>query len=152
MAGFPASGLTDMTRAPCWLRVAPTPRSRLLDGTSGGPPDLRRVLGDGAIAGELSRAGDVQDGLVRPAALVRVELDQPTVGLEVGSEVGQMHVVVAVGEERVAQGLGDAGLVRAEMVGEDQVQGRPRLRLVVVVPVRVVPGAAPRDLVGGQAE
>ena len=38
------------------------------------------------------------------------------------------------------------------MVVEDQVEGLPRLRLVLVVPARVVPAAAAGDLLGGQAE
>ena len=38
------------------------------------------------------------------------------------------------------------GLVAAEVVGEDQVERRARLRLVLVVPVRVVPAAAVGDL------
>ena len=38
------------------------------------------------------------------------------------------------------------------MVGEDQIQRRPRFRLVVIVPVRVVPTAAVGDLFGRQAE
>ena len=45
-----------------------------------------------------------------------------------------------------------AGLMRAEGVGGDHVQGAPGFRLVVVVPVRVVPAPAARDLIGGQAE
>ena len=63
-----------------------------------------------------------------------------------------MHVVVAVRQQRVAQRREDAGLVAAEVVGEDQVQRGAGLRLVVVVPVRVVPAAAVGDLLGGQAE
>src|SRR5262249_36198357 len=41
-----------------------------------GVPDLGRVLGDGAIAREEARGGDVGDGLSRPRLLVRVELEE----------------------------------------------------------------------------
>ena len=44
------------------------------------------------------------------------------VRLQIGFEVRQVHVVVAVGQQRVAQRSEDPGLVAAEMVGEDQVQ------------------------------
>ena len=37
-------------------------------------PDVRRVLGDGAIAGELSGAGHVQDRLARPSLRILVQL------------------------------------------------------------------------------
>src|SRR5436309_14837947 len=76
-----------------------------------GVPDLGRVLGDGAIAGELARPGDVEDGLACPPLLVRVELEEPPVGLQVGAQVGQVHIMVAAGEQRVAQGPEGAGLV-----------------------------------------
>ena len=77
---------------------------------------------------------------------------QPLVRLEIGLQVRQVHVVVAVRQQRVAQRSEDARLVAAEVVGEDQVQRRAGLRLVVVVPVRVVPAAAVGHLLRGQAE
>ena len=74
------------------------------------------------------------------------------VRLEIGLQIRQVHVVVALRQQRVAQRSEDAGLVAAEMIGEDQVQRGAGLRLVVVVPVRVVPAAAAGHLLGGQAE
>jgi hypothetical protein len=41
-----------------------------------------------------------------------------------------MHVVIAVGQQRVAEGREDARFVTAEMVGKNQVDGLARLRLV----------------------
>ena len=115
-------------------------------------PDVGRVLGDGAVAGELARAGHIQDGLARPGVRVGIQLDQPLVRLQVGLQVRQVHVVVAVRQQRVAQRREDARLIAAEVVGEDQVQRRARLRLVLVVPVRVVPAAAVGHLLRRQAE
>ena len=60
--------------------------------------------------------------------------------------------MIAVRQQRVAQRLEDAGLVAVEVVGEDQIERRARFRLVLIVPVRVVPAAAVRDLLRGQTE
>ena len=59
--------------------------------------------------------------------------------LAVRSEVRQVHVVIAVRQKSIAHRSEDARLVAAEVVGEDEIQSRSRLRLIVVVPVRVVP-------------
>ena len=63
-----------------------------------------------------------------------------------------MHVVVAVGQKRVPQRSKDARLIAAEMVGEDQVQCGAGLRVVVIMPLRLVPAAAVRHLFRRQAE
>jgi len=63
-----------------------------------------------------------------------------------------VHVVVAVRQQHVAQGVEDAGLIAAEIVRENQVQGLASLGLVFVVPVRVVPSATADYLVRGQTE
>ena len=60
-----------------------------------GVPDVGRVLGDRAVAGELPGAGHVQDRLARPGSRVGVERAQAAVRLEIGREVRQVHVVVA---------------------------------------------------------
>ena len=63
-----------------------------------------------------------------------------------------MHVVIAVSQKRVAQWSKDARVIAAEMVGEDQVQCGPCLRVVVIMPVRVVPVTTARHLFRRQAE
>ena len=63
-----------------------------------------------------------------------------------------MHVVVSIRQERVAQRTEDTRLIAAEVIGQNQVQGRSRLRLVLIVPVRVVPAATAGHLFRGQAE
>ena len=63
-----------------------------------------------------------------------------------------MSVVVTMCQKRVAQRFEDAGFVAAEVVRKDQVQRRSCLRLVLIVPVWVVPAAAIRDLLRGQTE
>ena len=53
-----------------------------------------------------------------------------------------MHVVIAVRQKSVAYRSEDARFVAAEIVGEDEIQRRSRIRLIVVVPARVVPPVA----------
>jgi len=59
-----------------------------------------------------------------PSVRVAVESNQSPVGLEIGAQVCEVHVVVTAREQHVAQGSENAGLKAAEMVGEDQVEGR----------------------------
>src|SRR5271166_3872224 len=139
-AGLPARGEMVMHRSFSWHRT------RLRS------PDFSGVLGDRVVAGELPAAGHVQDGLARPGVAVAVQRGQPLVRLEIGPEVGQMQVVVSLRQQRVPQRSEDARLVAAEMIGEDHVQRGAGLRLVVVMPVRVVPIAAGGHLFGGQAK
>ena len=64
-----------------------------------------------------------------------------------------MHELVAVGQERSAQRLEDAGLVRRLKWSEKiRSSARARLRLVLVVPVGAVPGPAAGDFLRRQAE
>src|SRR5207247_10299796 len=74
-----------------------------------GVPDLGRVLVDGAIAGELARPGDVEDGLACRPLLLRVELEEPPVRLQLGGQVGLPHIMVGAGELPLAQGPAAAG-------------------------------------------
>src|SRR5689334_14208782 len=85
-------------------------------------PNLGRILRDGSIAGKLAGAGHVQDALSRPLARVAIEFTQSLLRLEIRRQVREVHVVVSMGQQRFPQRLEDAGLVAAEMIGEDQVQ------------------------------
>ena len=72
----------------------------------------------------------------------RTRLCQPLVGLKVGGQIRQVHIEVAIGQERLAKRIKGARLVPAEVIGENQIQRCSCLWLVFVVPVRVVPAAA----------
>ena len=74
------------------------------------------------------------------ASGIAIQCAEPLLRLDVGRQVRQVHVVIAVRQQRIAQRFEDSRLVAAEVVGENQVQRRASLRLVFVVPVRVVPG------------
>jgi hypothetical protein len=71
-----------------------------------------------------------------PSFPIREQLARPPVCLEIGLGVRQGHIVVAARQEAVTQRGEHARLVAAEVVGEDQVQRRTGLRLVLRVPVR----------------
>ena len=81
-----------------------------------------------------------------------MQFAEPLIGLEIGFEVCQMHVVVTMGEESVINRSKDAGLKAAEIVGRDQIQCRSSFRVVVVMPIGAVPAAAVGDLLGAEAE
>src|SRR5437762_9900900 len=117
-----------------------------------GLPDFGRVLGDRPVAGKLPRAGYVQACFAGPGVAVPVQLAEPLIGLQIRSEVRQVHVVVAVCQQRVMNRNKSAKLIAAEIIGGYQVQCGPGFRLVVVMPVRVVPGGAVSDLLRGEAE
>ena len=76
-----------------------------------------------------------------------IECARCLVGLQIGPQIGQVHVVVAVRQQRVPQRGEDARLVAAE-VHREKIRSRARagFGLVLVVPVRVVPAAAVGDL------
>ncbi len=76
------------------------PDTFLWDRTGLCVPNLARTLGDGAVAGEFLGAGDVQDGFARPPLAVRIELAEPPVRVEIGLQVRQMHIVVALRQQR----------------------------------------------------
>ena len=88
----------------------------------------------------------------RPFVRLASRRDKLFVGLQIGLEVGEVHEMVAAGQQDAAQRLEHPRLVLAEMVGEDEVERPARFGLVVVVPVRVVPAPAALDLVGGEPE
>src|SRR3979490_1090437 len=115
-------------------------------------PDLSCVFGDGAVAGEPAGRCYVQDRLMRPSVPISVKLENSSVGLEVGTQVCKVHVVVAAGEQLVAQRPQDARLMAAEIVVKDQIERRVRFGFVVVVPMRVVPAAGVGHLLRGQAK
>jgi hypothetical protein len=63
-----------------------------------------------------------------------------------------MHIVVAVIQERVPNRAKDPRLVAAKMVVKNEIEGFAGLRLIPVVPERIVPAAASGHLLRGQAE
>src|SRR5262249_15745914 len=117
-----------------------------------GAPDVAGVSPDRAIAGESAGTRHIDDRLARPGIGLSIEPADLLLSRYVSRQVGQMHVVVAVGEQGVADRAEDARLAAVEGAGPDQVERPARLGLVVVMPAGVVPAAAVLDLLGGQPE
>src|SRR5688572_27458031 len=88
-----------------------------------GAPDVPRVIGDGPVAREAPRRRDVEHGLAGPVLLVRIQLAQPRVRLAVAPEVGKVQVMVAPADEDFEYGPEHAGLVPAEVVTGNEVEG-----------------------------
>src|SRR5262249_1304113 len=115
-------------------------------------PDAGRILGNGAVAGELSGTGHVDDRLTGPHVGIGVQLAESLLGLGVRRQVRQVPVVVAPLQQGLAARRADPWLIAAEVIFEDQVEGVPYLRFVLVVPERTVPTAAALHLFGRQPE
>src|SRR5262249_13254115 len=123
-------------------RVEKWRRALLLHWARRYPPNVRSIFSNGAVAGKFSGARHVQDGHPRPGVRVGIKLREPLVRLKVALQVRQVHVEVSACEERLPQRFEGAWLVTAKVVGEDEVQSRSRLRLMIIVPARAVPTAA----------
>ncbi len=63
------------------------PGDELGHGTRLRVPDVGRIFGDSAVAGEHPRPSDIQYGLARPSVRVGIQLDQALVRLQVGLQV-----------------------------------------------------------------
>jgi hypothetical protein len=53
---------------------------------------------NGAIARDLSGAGNVQDGFSRPLGTIAIKIADPILRLNIRRKVRQVHVMIAVGE------------------------------------------------------
>ena len=109
-------------------------------------------MGNGAVARKLPGAGYIQDCFARPRARIGIQPAEPLLRLAVGGQVGQVHVVITVGQKRIAQGSEHPWFVAAEVVGKNQIQSRFGLWLMFIVPLRVIPGAAVLHLFHGEAK
>src|SRR5271165_478358 len=113
-------------------------------------PDFGCIFRNGAVAGESAGARNVEDCFTRPAIRVGIQCAEPFLCLAIGSQVRQMHVAIASRQERVAQRTENSWLVPAKKAEENQIQCRAGLRLVLIVPMRVVPAAAILHLLHGE--
>src|SRR5271155_3735491 len=101
----------------------------LLHGTRLGPPDAAGVLLDRAITGESTGMPHVDDRPARPGVGLSVERAGLLLDLHVRRQVGEVHVVIAVGQERVYDRPEDARLTSVEGTRADQVEGAMSLGL-----------------------
>src|SRR5215472_1348357 len=115
-------------------------------------PDFSCVLANGAVARELPGAGDVQDGFSYPLGAIGIKIPEPILRLNVRGEVCQVHVMIAIGEQSIANWSKGSRLVMAEVIRKDKVQRGSRLGFVLIVPMRVVPGLTILNLFYGETE
>src|SRR6516164_11754270 len=113
------------------MRSAPVYRDPpfLIDRARLRVPDLGGILRNRTIAREATGRREVQDHLMGPAFRIRIDVEEAPIRGEIGLKIGEMHIVIAAGEQGLAQGPEDARLGGAEMVLEDEVERRARLRL-----------------------
>src|SRR5262245_31813984 len=115
-------------------------------------PDVVRVFLDSAVAGELAGACHVDNRPARPGLAVGIQSSQLLVGAGIVGEIRQMTVMIAVRQERGANGRETDRLLQAEVIGSDQVDRGAGFLLVAIVPVRIVPAGAVSHLLGRQPE
>src|ERR1700692_4567104 len=98
-------------------------------------PNLACVFRNRAIARKLPGAGDVQYCFLRPCAGLGIERAEPILCVAIRDQVRQMHIVIALGQKRIAQGSEYSWFVAAEVVRENQVQSGSRPPRLVLKPV-----------------
>jgi len=90
--------------------------ARLGDRTWLSFPNLASIFKDGAVAGKLTGARDVDNGLFRPALPVSIKAAHSFMGLTVRLEIGQMQVMVAVREKGFVNRIEDPRLMAVELL------------------------------------
>ncbi len=101
-------------------------------------PDVARVLQNGAVAGKLADAGNIQDCLAPPGFLIQILPIDQLLRLHVGREVGDMEIAVAAMDQFVEDPAEQAVLVRAEAVGGQSVHHLAHRRIAIVTLARVI--------------
>ena len=71
---------------------------------------------------------DIQNRFAGPSIGIGVKFADPTLRIEICVQIGQVHVVIAAGEQRLAQRFEDPWLVAAKVIGKDQVERRASFR------------------------
>src|SRR5580700_5327928 len=115
-------------------------------------PNLACVFRNRAIARKLPGAGDVQDCFLRPSAGFGIERAEPFLCLAIRGQICQVYIMIALSQKRIAQGSEYSWLIAAEVIRENEVERSSNLRLILIVPMRVVPGAARLDLLHREPE
>src|SRR5258708_20203350 len=102
-------------------------------------PNVGCIFSNGAVARKLPRACYVQNRFVRPCARIGIQCAEPFMRLAIRREVRQVYIVIAVGQESLAQRFEHTWLVAAEVIRKNKVQRGSSLRLIFIMPVSTVP-------------
>src|SRR5262249_13369061 len=120
--------------------------------TGFGMPNFVGVFSDRAIARETVGASHVDDRFVRPTVRICVKPSNPPLNLQIRFEVGQVHIVVTVMQKSIPDRPKNSRFIATKMVVKNKIEGFAGLRLIPVVPERIVPAAAAGHLLGRQTE
>src|SRR5271165_7346047 len=97
-----------------------------------GVPDLPGILADRAIGGEPAAAGDIDDCPGSPSrGILAVERADALLGLNVTAQIGQVHVVISMRQERLVNRFVEAWPTGVDVVAEEQIEGGAGLGLVI---------------------
>src|SRR5215471_17209347 len=115
-------------------------------------PDVAGVFRNGAVTRKLAGMPYIEDRLARPRVGLRVQGAHLCLGIDIGRQISKVSVIVPMRQEHVQDRGKNPRLVRAESIGGDHLEGAAGLRLMVIVPLWVVPAAAVLHLFCRQAE
>src|SRR5262249_42202973 len=115
-------------------------------------PDVAGVFRNGAVTRKLTGMAHIEDRFAFPGLGLRVQGAHLCLGFDIGRQIGKVSVVVSRRQEHVHDRGKNPGLVRAESIGGDHLEGATGFRLMVIVPMWVVPAAAVLHLFCRQAE
>src|SRR4051812_205468 len=115
-------------------------------------PDLRRIILYSAVRRKLPGSSDVQNGLPDPFRTIPVRHVHTVLSLDVRPEIGQNHVVIAMGQQRLSQGAEDARFQHTEEITFNEVDRPPDLSIVVIDLLWIVTRAASFHLFRSQSE
>src|SRR5947207_2142042 len=115
-------------------------------------PDFVSTFPDCAVTREPAGARYVEYRLSRPGCRIGIARIQFAVGAGIVGQVGKVAVVIAIIQQSAPDRPEDASIALAEMVTEDEIQSLAGLRLIGIVPVRIVPAAAVCHLLRRQAK
>src|SRR5712664_4906445 len=107
--------------------------SKLLD-----MPDVLRIFQHGAITGELANPCHVQDGLPSPCHRVLIGLANGVLRLDIGRQVGEMKIAVALFQEGSGNPGKESWLIGTEEVRGEGVHHAPDRRRADVIRLRVI--------------
>src|SRR5262249_26444811 len=106
------------------------------------PPDVRSVFRDGAVARKRAGVAAIQDGFAGPLLGVSIQFSNLLLRMSVCRQICQVHVMIAVREERIPDRRKHPMLGMAKGIVADHIQGITDLWLMLVVPMRVIPATA----------
>jgi hypothetical protein len=79
---------------------------------------MGRILSNRAVAREFTGACNVQDRIAGPTIAIGVKITEALIRVDIGFEICEVHVVVAMLQQRIMYRSKDTRLVAAEVADE----------------------------------